>query len=104
MTETIPQKSELIKNLFEVLEAHRVAFGQERVFRRVVALVLADVMAFAGHTVRQLLMVLGLNEEDWSAWYRLFSASRFDEGAVAEVMFKHTLEHTRVDEVYVVAG
>jgi hypothetical protein len=65
MTRTIPQNNELIKNLAELLAAHRVLFGQARVYERV---------------------VLGLNERDWSAWYRLFSQERFDEEAAAEVM------------------
>lgn len=104
MKPTIAQKSELINNLLAVLNAHRRAFGQERVFNRVVGLVVAEVMVFARHTITQLLMALGLNEEDWSAWYRLFSAGRFDEAAVAEVMFQETLVHVGADAPYVVAG
>jgi hypothetical protein len=104
MTQTIAQNSELIKNLKEVLAAHRKLFEQERVYQRVVALVLAEGMALARHTVTQLLLVLGLNEQDWSAWYRLFSAGRFDEAAAAEVMFEETLKHVGADEAYVVAG
>ena len=70
---TIPQNNELIKNLAELLEAHRRVFGQRRVYLRVVELVLAEVMAFGRHTVTQLLMVLGQNDEDWSGWYRVFA-------------------------------
>jgi hypothetical protein len=104
MNATIPQNEELIKNLVDLLEAHRPAFGQERVFNRVVALVIAEVMVFTRHTVTQLLQVLGLNEADWSAWYRLFSAGRFSEAAVAEVLLRETLAHVGPDKVYVVAG
>ena len=101
---TIPQKSKLVNNLVTILEAHRPVFKQERVFNRVVALVVAEVMVFARHTVTQLLMVLGLNEEDWSAWYRLFSSRRFDEAAVSEVMLDETLTHVGAEDLYVVAG
>jgi hypothetical protein len=104
MTPTIPQNTELIKNLIEVLRAHRRVFGQERVYVRAMGLVLAEVMALGRHTVTQLLMVLGQNEEDWSAWYRLFSAGRFDEAAAAGVMVQETLAHVGPDEVYVVGG
>jgi len=104
MSATIPQNEELSKNLFALLSAHRGMFKQERVYERVVALVLAEVMAFGRHTVTQLLMVLGLNEEDWSAWYRLFSAGRFAEAAAAEVMVEETLKHVGEEEVYVVGG
>lgn len=104
MTTTIPQSSELVKHLFELLDSQRPVFGQQRVYNRVVALVMAEIFAFGRHTVTQLLMTLGLNEEDWSAWYRLFSAGRFDEEAAAERLLEETLKHVRVDEVYVVAG
>lgn len=104
MTTTIPQNTELINKFMELVEAHRRIFGQERVYERVVKLVLAEVMAFGRHTVTQLLMVLGVNEEDWSAWYRLFSRGRFNEEAAAEVMVEETLKHVGPDEVYVVGG
>lgn len=104
MTRTIPQNSELIKNLVELLAAHRKLFKQERVYERVMTLVLAEGMALARHTVTQLLMVLGLTERDWSAWYRLLSEARFDEEAAAGVMVAETLKHVGPDEVYVVAG
>jgi len=104
MTPTIPQNPELIKKLVELLRAHRRVFGQERVYVRVVTLVLAEVMELARHTVTQLLMVLGLNEEDWSAWYRLFSAGRFNEAGAGEVMVEETLRHVGPEELYVVGG
>lgn len=104
MSATIPQNDELIKNLLGLLAAHRGVFGQERVYVRVVALVLAEVMALARHTVSQLLMVLGLNDDDWSAWYRLFSGGRFDEAAAGEVLVEETLKHVGPEELYVVGG
>jgi hypothetical protein len=104
MSETIPQNHELIKNLMELLSAQRGVVGQERVYVRMVALVLAEVMTFGRHTVTPLLMVLGLNEEDWSAWYRLFSAGRFKEEAAAAGLVEETLKHVGAEEVYVVGG
>ena len=101
---TIPQNSELIKNLADLLEAHRTAFRQRRVYLRVVELVLAEVMAFGRHTVAQLLMVLGQNEEDWSGWYRVFSQGRFEEEAAGRVLVEETLKHVGPEEVYVVGG
>ncbi len=74
---TVPQKRELIKHLLSLPVAHRAIFGQQRVYRRVMALVFAELFAFSRHTITQLLMTLGLTEQDWSAWYRLFSQGRF---------------------------
>ena len=104
MSLTISKEPELIKNLFDLLAAHRGIFQQERVYQRVVALVIAEVMAFGRHTVTQLLLTLGLATADWSAWYRLFSAGRFREEAAAEVLVEETVPHVGADELYVVAG
>jgi hypothetical protein len=101
---TIPQNTELLKNLFELLHAHRRIFKQERTYQRVVALVLAELFVFARHTVTQLLMSLGQTETDWSGWYRVWSARRFRYEQVSAVLFKETLKQVGEDEVYVVAG
>ena len=101
---TIPENEQLIKHLFALLRAHRPLFKQERVYQRVVGLVLAEVFVFARHTVTQLLMSLGLTEQDWSGWYRLFSQGRFRVEQASEVLMAETLAHVASEEVYVVAG
>lgn len=70
---TIPQNNELLKRLFELLQAHRGIFKQERTYQRVGAVVVAELFVFARHTVTQLLMSLGQTGQDWSSWYRLLS-------------------------------
>jgi len=104
MSITIAQNPELIKNLMALMLAHRALYGQERVYQRVVALVLAELLVFGRHTITQQLMSLGLTEEDWSAWYRLFSEGRFDAEQSSRVLVRETLQHVGADEVYVVAG
>lgn len=76
----------LLRHLFALLALHRPIFRQERVYQRVVGLVLAEVFAFARHTVTQLLLGLGLVDTDWSGWYRLFSCGRFDDAKAAGVL------------------
>jgi hypothetical protein len=78
----------LLVKLMSLLEAQRSAFGQERVYRRAMALLWGEVFAFGRHTVTQLLLTLGLVNEDWSAWYRLFSRLRFDELRTAKVQLQ----------------
>ena len=101
---TIPQNAELLKHLFEIIENHREIFIQERSYQRVVALILAEIFVFARHTVTQLIMALGMSGEDWSAWYRVFSAKRFNYERASEILFRATLQHVSVDELYVVGG
>lgn len=100
---TMAQNQQLLKQLFELVEASRGVVKQERVFERVKALVLAELFAFARHTVTQLLMGLGQTEEDWSSWYRLFGG-RFNYEHASAVLVQETLRHVPAEAVYVVAG
>lgn len=101
---TIPQNEKLLKHLIELIEAHRPIFKQERTYHRAIALLFAEIIVFARHTVTQMLMSLGLVKEDWSAWYRFFSAGRFDYDKASEILFAETLKHVGEDELYVVGG
>ncbi len=92
----------LLQKLFEVLEAHRGIFGQERVYWRAVGLVLGEIFNFGRHTVTQGLMALGVGDGDWSAWYRLFSRERYVEEKAARVLLRESLEHVDPAAPYVV--
>jgi len=69
----------LLQKLFELLEAHRRVYRQDRVYWRNVGMVLGELFNFGRHTVTQVLMSLGVLEGDWSAWYRMFSHGRYRE-------------------------
>ena len=101
---TVPQNDELLKNLDALLAVHRPLFKQQRVYERVVKLVLGELLSFGRHTVTQLLLALGLGGQDWSAWYRLFSAGRFPAERASAVLVRESLAHVGPEEVYVVAG
>ena len=89
--------------LLELLAAFRPAFRQERPYRRCVALVFGSVFAFARHTLSQLLLTLGVTEQDWSAWYRLFSEPRVDLDALDAELVRQTLTEIPAAGPYVVA-
>lgn len=55
---TIPQNTDLLKNLFELIANQREITGQQRVRERVELLVLAELFTFGRHTITQLLMSL----------------------------------------------
>jgi hypothetical protein len=101
---TVPEFPGLVNELVQLLMAHREAFGQQRVFERVIALVFAEVVVWARHTVTQLLWALGVQNEDWSGWYRLFSRGRFKEEAVNKVLLRETLRHVTAQDLYVIGG
>lgn len=82
----------LLTELMFLMEKCETGYGQKRVFNRILALVMAELFAFGRHTITQLLLTLGLTDEDWSAWYRLFSHERFDEEGTGEVMLGEVAE------------
>ena len=101
---TIPQNDELLKNLFELMGNQAEIADQKRVYERLEMLLLSELFVFGRHTVTQMLMSLGMNEQDWSAWYRLFSAERFKYEAASEGLLRESLQYVKANEVYVVAG
>ena len=58
------------------LAAARPLVRQERTFTRLRLLTLGSVLALGRHTLTQLLVTLGLGDQDWTAWYRLFNRGR----------------------------
>ena len=94
----------LLMAMMGLLAASRQAFGQERVFNRILALVMAELFAFGRKTITQLLLTLGIVDEDWSAWYRIFSQQRFQEKAVSSVMLQEVLKEVSVNTPFVVGS
>ena len=58
----------LLTELMILVEKCASLYKQKRVFNRILALIMAELFAFGRHTITQLLLTLGLTEEDWSAW------------------------------------
>src|SRR5690606_16963830 len=95
-------KPVLLIELIALVSQCQVVYQQQRVGLRALALVMAELMAFGRHTITQLLMALGLTEEDWSPWYRLFSQERYDEAQTSRVMLREMLAEVPADEPFVV--
>lgn len=91
----------LLTEMMRLLGRHEGAFKQQRVYQRVVALVMGELLALGRHTVTQLLLNLGLTDADWSAWYRLFSHQRFDEEKMAGVMLGEVVGEASSEPVFV---
>ena len=104
MFPTIPQNSELLKHLEDLVEAHRPIFKQERIFQRMKALIFGEIMAFGRHTISQIILSLGLVNEDWTAWYRLFSRGRFQEAQANAVLLRECLKTMKADDLLVLGG
>ncbi len=93
----------LLARLVSLLEAHRPACGQARVFARLQALVFGQLLTLGRHTITQSLITLGHVEEDWSAFYRLLAVPRLDWVTVQQCFVRQTLPHVPAEEPYGVA-
>ena len=96
------EKRPLLIELTRLLNNCEQAYQQKRVFNRALALVMGELFAFGRHTITQLLLTLGITDEDWSAWYRLFSHKRFDEEKIAELMIGEMLSEVPETEPFIV--
>jgi len=94
----------LLTQLMKLMEKCEQVYQQKRVFNRILGLVMGELFAFGRHTITQLLLTLGLTDEDWSAWYRLFSQGRFDEEKTGEVMVAEMLTEVPETEPFVVGA
>jgi hypothetical protein len=92
----------VLTELWTLLKGARAAFGQERVYRRAVGLILAELLTLGRHTVTQLIRTLGAINSDWAAFYRLFSRERFDEAGLGAQLLRETLVHVEETAPYVV--
>src|SRR5437763_8691790 len=88
----------LLLELWRLLQAHRDAFHQERVYARASWLFIGWLFAFSRKTMTQLLVSLGWVGRDWSAWYRLLSQPRLAYERLAERLFEQTLCHVPAEQ------
>ena len=69
----------LLDALLELLARWEDAFPQQRTFSRAVRLALAQVLAPGIRTISRVIAACGLDQQDWSADYRVFSRSPWEQ-------------------------
>jgi hypothetical protein len=85
-----PSEPSLAASWFALLAAYRPCLRQDRTFPRFVLLAVACVLGFGRQTMTRWLVTLGLGDQDWPAWFRLFNQER---------VHLATLEATLLDQV-----
>lgn len=91
--DSAPPTPTLAQTWFALLAAYRPVVRQERTFVRLVLLAVASVLGFGRQTLTRGLLTLGLGDQDWTAWYRLFNQPR---------LHLPTLQATLLDQVLAV--
>lgn len=103
-TKRSSKKPKLLCEFINLVNQCKHTYDQERVFNRALALAMSELFTFGRHTITQQLLSLGIVEEDWSSWYRLFSEQRYDEAKTSRVMLKEMLSEVEESEPFVVGG
>ena len=77
------QAAPLLQDLLEALSRHwRPVFAQERSATRAVALAMGLLLGMGRRTITRALCFHGKDQQDWSADYKVFSRSKWDEQAL----------------------
>jgi hypothetical protein len=74
---TARRPTPLLDHLFGLLAAARPGTCSSRVWHRVTVLTVGSLVALGRHTLSQVLVAIGVSDQDWSAWYRVFNRTRF---------------------------
>ena len=93
----------LLTDWFALLAAHRPAFRQARTFHRANGLAVGWLLTLGRHTITRNLAALGLVEDDWAAFHRLFARPRFDADALSRQLLRQTLPESPAEQPYLVA-
>ena len=94
----------LLDSLLDLLEGWRTVFPQKRTFARAVRLALAQVLAPGSRTISRIIAACGLDQQDWSADYRVFSRSPWQQQRLFEVAVAASLEYFTGRDYISVAG
>jgi hypothetical protein len=84
----------LLTRFLALLLLWRPVFRQERSFRRAVRQALGSLTVLGTATLTRILAGLGLNQQDWSAEYRLQARSEWNEQALFDALLPAALAHS----------
>jgi hypothetical protein len=85
----------LLTRFLALVALWRPVFRQERSFRRALRQALGALTVVGTATLTRILAGLGLDQQDWSAEYRLQARSEWDEQALFDALLPSALVHCR---------
>lgn len=94
----------LLDALLDLLEGWRTVFPQKRTFARAMRLALAQVLVPGCRTISRIIAACGLDQQDWSADYRVFSRSPWQQQRLFEGTIAASLEYFTGRDYISVAG
>lgn len=91
-----------VATLLAFLVAAAPATRQQRTQLRLGMLTLGGLVTMGRHTLSQVIVALGAGQQEWSAWYRLFSRSRIRTSVLQRQVLVSVLGHLEPSEPLVV--
>ena len=88
----------------DLLESWREVFPQERTFGRALRLALAQVLAPGVRTISRVIAACGLDQQDWSADYRVFSRSPWQQRRLFGVPIREGCDYFADRDHIAIAG
>lgn len=92
----------LIVALLSIMSEWRVAFSQDRVYARALRQSLAGLLSLGTRTISRMIACFGLDQQDWSAEYRLHSRSDWNAADLFDPILKRA--HHLCGDKYVTIG
>lgn len=94
----------LLDTLLRILQAWEKIFAQKRTHSRAVRLALAHILTPGDRMISRLIGACGLEQDDWSADYRLFSRSPWSHRSLFEPLIPACLEYFAYQDYITLAG
>ncbi|MDE3046681.1 MAG: hypothetical protein KGJ02_08610 [Verrucomicrobiota bacterium] len=89
----------LLDSFLDIVSEWNFLFSKQPSYRRAILLALASICVFGRACISRIICFLGLEQQDWSAHYKLFSRSRWQEQDLFFAITKKALP--MIDEPYV---
>jgi hypothetical protein len=89
----------LLDSFLDILSEWKFSFSKQPSYRRAVLLALASLCVLGRACISRIISFLGLDQQDWSAHYKLFSRSRWQELDLFSAITKKALPI--IDEPYI---
>lgn len=89
----------LLDSVLDILSEWEFSFSKQPSYRRAILLALASLCVLGRACISRIISFLGLDQQDWSAHYKLFSRSRWQEQDLFFAITKKALP--MIDEPYI---
>lgn len=90
---TTRASASFLDDLLRLVHAARPATRQARTHARLALLTVGGLLALGRHTLSQIVVAVGAGQQDWSAWYRLFSRRRVRPAVLQRQVLQGLLGH-----------